>query len=439
MQEKSNIKRSFFPDDFIFGTATSAYQIEGHAAGGAGRTHWDDFAETPNNVVNAETGAVACDHLHRLEEDLDWLEKLGVDAYRFSFSWARILPEGTGVVNQAGIDFYQRLIDGLLKRNIQPFATLYHWELPSVLADKGGWRNADIAKWFADYAAVVGHYFGDRLASIATINEPWCVGWLSHFEGVHAPGLRDIRATARAMHHILVAHGSALQALRAENAQQLGVVFNMEWPQAASESMADIAASQLFDAYYNRFFTDGIFKGEYPESLLTKFEPHLPVGWQDDFAVIQTPNDWVGLNYYTRSIIAANNKAWPAHHRVQGSLEKTDMGWEIYPEGLYHFLRRLVDDYECRLPIFITENGMASRTIGNDQDRIHYIHQHLSQVLKAIDEGVPVVGYFVWSLMDNFEWALGYDKRFGLLHVDFDTLKRTPKASFRDFAERFGR
>lgn len=429
-----DFKRTDFPEGFRFGVATSAYQIEGHAQGGAGLTHWDSFAATPGNVVRFEDGALACDHLNRLDEDLDLIKGLGADVYRFSTSWARVMPEGRGQVNAAGLDFYDRLVDGLLERGIDPAVTLYHWELPQPLADMGGWRNADMPNWFADYTETIMGRIGDRTWSAAPINEPWCVGWLSHFDGHHAPGMRDIRATARAMHHVLVSHGRSVQVMKELGVSNLGAVCNFEWATPASDSAADIAATKRYDAIYNRFFLGGLFKGAYPEDVLEGLEPHLPYGWQDDFATIQSPLDWVGMNYYTRKRIAATDAPWPAYAEAPTQGPLTDMGWEIYPDGLRDFLTRTAREYTGDLPIYVTENGMAS-ALSPDPDRIEYLSSHLRSVQSAIADGAPVAGYYVWSLMDNYEWALGYEKRFGLVHVDFETLARTPKASYHALAD----
>lgn len=428
------MKRSDFPEGFLFGAATSAYQIEGHSFGGAGPTHWDTFAATPGNVVRAENGAIACDHYHRWEEDLDLIAAGGFDAYRFSTSWARVMPDGV-TLNPEGLDFYDRLTDGMLQRGLKPCATLYHWELPAALADKGGWTNPDIAKWFGDFTHTVMDRLGDRMFSVAPINEPWCVGWLSHFIGAHAPGMRDIRATARAMHHILLAHGTSINAMRALGMDNLGCVFNFEWAEPADDSDAARTAADLYDGYYNRFFIDGVFKGRYPANVLEGLEPHLPTGWQDDFKTIQAPLDWVGLNYYTRAIVAPNSNPWPSHETVQGPLPKTQMGWEIYPDGLYKFLTRTAQEYTGDLPLYVTENGMANADVltdgaVEDAGRTAFLKAHFDAVQRAIADGAPVAGYFAWSLLDNYEWALGYEKRFGLIHVDFDTLQRTPKASY---------
>ncbi len=433
-----NFRRSDFPKGFLFGAATSSYQIEGHAQGGAGRTHWDDFAATPGNVVRAENGARACDHYHRYGEDLDLVAAAGFDCYRFSTSWARVMPDGR-TVNNEGLDFYDRLTDAMLERGIKPCVTLYHWELPSALADLGGWRNRDIADWFADYTRVIMGRIGDRMFSAAPINEPWCVAWLSHFLGHHAPGLRDIRATARAMHHVLLAHGRATQVMRDLGMSNLGAIFNLEWATSSDDSPAAAEAAALYDGYYNHWFLGAVFNGAYPDNVLDGLAPHLPHRWQDDFSVIQTPVDWCGLNYYTRKIIAPDDGPWPGHHEVEGPLPKTFMDWEIYPEGLYRFLIRTARDYTGDLPLIITENGMASKDVltngaVDDPQRVAYVDAHLEAVQHALAEGVPVQGYFLWSLLDNFEWALGYEKRFGLVHVDFDTLARTPKASYHALA-----
>jgi len=427
--------RADFPEGFRFGAATAAYQIEGHAFGGAGSTHWDTFAATPGNVVRAENGAIACDHYHRWPEDLDLVRDGNFDVYRFSTSWARVLPQGRGAVNAAGLDFYDRLVDGMLARGLKPALTLYHWELPSALADLGGWRNRDIAGWFADYVQVIAARLGDRIWSAAPINEPWCVAWLSHFLGLHAPGLRDIRATARAMHHVGLAHGRAIQVMRGLGMKNLGAVCNMEYAAPADDTPEAAAAARLYDAIYNRWFLSGMFHQTYPAEALAGLGPHLPARWQDDMATIAAPLDWVGLNYYTRKLIAPVSGPWPGHHEVPGPLPKTAMGWEIYPEGLEFFLRRTAAEYTGTLPLHVTENGMANADVlraggVDDPARTAYLAAHLAAVQRALAAGVPVAGYYVWSLLDNYEWSLGYEKRFGLVHVDFKTLQRTPKASY---------
>ncbi|WP_171131815.1 MULTISPECIES: GH1 family beta-glucosidase [unclassified Ruegeria] len=422
--------RADFPKDFLFGVATSAYQIEGHKFGGAGQTHWDSFAATPGNVVRCENGDRACEHYHRYEQDFDLIRDAGFDCYRFSTSWARVLPEGRGHVNQDGLDFYDRLTDALLERDIKPCATLYHWELPSALADLGGWRNRDIASWFADFTEIIMSRIGDRMYSVATINEPWCVSWLSHFEGHHAPGMRDIRAAARAMHHVLLAHGCAIEVMRGLGVGNLGAVFNLEWSEPADQSDQARYAAGIYDGIYNRFFLGGVFRKAYPQVVLDGLEPHLPSGWHDDFDTIGQLVDWAGVNYYTRKLIASAPGPWPGYSEVEGPLPKTQMGWEIEPSALTRFLLRTAREYTGDLPLFVTENGMASAERHNDAARIDYIDQHLTAVRDAQNQGAPVKGYFLWSLLDNYEWALGYEKRFGLVDVDFETMERTPKASF---------
>jgi len=317
----------------------------------------------------------------------------------------------------------------MLARGIAPHATLYHWELPAALADLGGWRNRDVAGWFADFTDVVMRRIGDRLASAAPINEPWCVSWLSHFIGAHAPGLRDIRATARAMHHVLLAHGRSVQVMRGLGVKNLGAVVNLEWAEPADDSAQTLAATRRYDAIYNRFFLSGLCHGHYPPEVLEGLEPHLPQGWQDDFATIRAPIDWLGINYYTRKIIAHAPGPWPHIAESHGPLPKTTMGWEIYPQGLRDFLIRIAREFTGDLPLWITENGASFDGI-DDPDRIAFLDAHFTAARDAIAAGVPLRGYFVWSLLDNYEWALGYDKRFGLVHVDFDTLERRPKASW---------
>jgi beta-glucosidase len=427
-----DFKRSDFPDGFQFAAATSSYQIEGHRFGGAGSTHWDTFAATPGNVLRAENGQLACDHYHRWEEDLDLMQAMGLDAYRFSTSWARVLPEGRGTPNPDGLDFYDRLVDGLLARDLKPMVTLYHWEMPSALADLGGWCNPDVSHWLADFAQVIMERIGDRAFSVAPINEPWCVAWLSHFMGLQAPGLRDIRATAHAMHHVLTSHGRCIQALRAMGLRNLGAVCNFEYVHPADDSPEARAAAKRYDGHYNRFFVGGLFKGAYPEDVMEGLEPHMPKGWQDDFDLIRTPIDWFGINYYTCKRLAAADGPWPAHAEVEGPLPKTQMGWEIYPDGLEHILTWLHANYTGDLPLYVTESGMANPDqVGvEDTVRISYLDAHLAAARRAIESGAPLAGYTFWSLLDNYEWSLGYEKRFGLIHVDFNTMTRTPKTSF---------
>ena len=430
---------SSFPEDFTFGCATSSYQIEGTKFGGCGVSHWDTFARENGRVVNNENGEVACNHYNLFDDDLKLLAATGFDAYRFSLSWTRLLPESCDNINPEAISFYDRLIDTMLDLGLRPFATLYHWDLPIRHAEAGGWCNRDITHYFADYCEVVMKHFGDRLESIAPINEPWCVSFLSHYWGHHAPGMRDLTATAASMHYVQLAHGMAINRLRELGHKNLGCVLNKEFSVPIDDSKTAIDAAKLFDGIYNRWFEDSIFKGEYPSDVLAIFNQVMPQNYQDDLSIISTPLDWVGVNYYTRSVIEPDASEPNIGFRcTQGSLPKTDMNWEIEPQGLKFFIRRLANEYCPNVPIYITENGMANRDniiSGEiiDTNRIEYFESHLSQVLDLLSENINVKGYFAWSFLDNFEWAFGYSKRFGLVHVDYETQTRTPKSSYYEW------
>jgi beta-glucosidase len=433
--------RSDFPADFVFGASTAAYQIEGSKFGGAGPSHWDTFANTPGNIIDGSDGATACDHYHRWAEDLDLIRDAGFGAYRFSTSWSRIMPDGRGV-NPEGLDFYDRLVDGMLARGLSPYLTLYHWDLPAALADQGGWRNRDTALRFADYARIVHARLGDRLVSTATLNEPWCVAWLSHFLGHHAPGLRDIRAASRAMHFVLLAHGQAMQALRAEGAENLGIVLNFETSHPLDKSIEAMASAARQDAIYNQWFIRAVMGQGYPELALEGIEPHLPHGWHEDMDLIATPIDWLGVNYYTRRLHGHAEGLWPNDLSADGPQPKTQMGWEIRPEGLSEFLIRLARDHVGDLPIYVTENGMALEAgadVTDDPGRIAFIGDHLRATRMAMEQGANVKGFFYWSLLDNYEWAWGYGPRFGLVHVDYETMTRTPKSSWHAFRKMLSR
>lgn len=425
-----SVERGQFGPNFVFGTATSAYQIEGGQDSDRGPSIWDSFAATPGNVKNADTGLNACDHYNLWPTDLDLVRDAGFDAYRFSFAWPRLIPDGTGAVSEAGLDYYDRLIDGMLERGLKPFATLYHWDLPSALQDRGGWMNRDIGGWFADYATLVGERFGDRLYATATINEPWCVSVLSHLYGVHAPGYRDLRAATRAMHHVLYAHGMGIDALRAAGTKNLGIVLNLEKAEPASGSEADLRACEMGDALFNAWFLDGVYKGRYPQVLLDELAPYMPRDWQRDMEIVSRPLDWAGINYYTRGLYAANESvSILPFRRVKGSMPVNDLGWEIYPQGLTDLLVRVSRDY-TRLPLYVTENGISEN---DDTRRTEYYDSHLRAVLDARAQEADVRGYFAWSLLDNYEWAEGYTSRFGLVDVDYNTQVRTPKGSYRAF------
>lgn len=414
--------------DFLWGVATSAYQIEGAVeVDGRGPSIWDTFARQPGRTVNGESGAVACDHYHRWAEDLDLIAELGVGAYRFSIAWPRVQPQGLGAFNPKGLDFYERLVDGLLARGVQPHATLYHWDLPQHLQDLGGWGKRDTAFHFAHYADLVARRLGDRLATLATHNEPWCTAVLGHEQGKFAPGERDPKLAAQVSHHLLLSHGLAMSAMRASaSACPLGIVLNQSSVSAASNSAADQAAARTEYASFVRWYMDPIFHGHYPADPGIAHYPELRDG---DMALIRQPIDFLGINYYTRSWISRAEPAVPAPKL----LGETDMGWEIYPDGLRELLVGIQRDYPLP-PLYITENGMANADIVSDgrvgdQARIDYVRRHLEALAQAKAQGVDVRGYFYWSLMDNYEWDSGYAKRFGMVHVDYASQERTLKDS----------
>ena len=445
-----------FPEGFVWGSATAAYQIEG-AVAEDGRTPsiWDTFSRTPGKVLGGDTGDVACDHYHRADEDIALMADLGLQAYRFSVSWSRVLPE-PGTVNQRGLDFYRRLVDRLLDRGIDPLVTLYHWDLPQWASDRGGWLTRDTPERFAEFATIMGSALGDRVSAVTTLNEPYCSAYLGHATGEHAPGTKDAEAAVTAAHHLNLAHGRAMLALRetVRPGCQLAITLNLMQAEPASDAPEDLAACRDVDAVSNRIFLDPILCGSYPEPLL-EATAHL-TDWafvQDgDLATIHQPLDLLGINYYNPVRIASADdhdtaRLWPGTQRsravaLPGPL--TSMGWPIDPGGLTRLLLRLHDDFPG-LPLVITENGCAYEdkptATGqvHDDERIDYLHRHLAAVADALDAGVDVRGYYVWSLLDNFEWAWGYSQRFGIVHVDFDTLARTPKDSalwFRDVITR---
>jgi beta-glucosidase len=413
---------------FAFGVATAAYQIEGGAQeGGRGPSIWDTFSHTPGKTVGGATGDVACDHYHRWREDVDLIARLGVDAYRFSIAWPRVQPQGQGAWNDTGIGFYDRLVDRLLERGVQPHATLYHWDLPQALQDLGGWGARDTAHHFARYAEKMGRVLGDRLASLATHNEPWCTAYLGHHQGKFAPGARDMVLATQVAHHLLLSHGLALQALRAEGVRApLGIVLNQSPAHAASSSEADLAAAATAYRGFVSWFMEPIFEGRYPEDA---GEQRTPVVASGDMALIRQPLDFLGINYYTRIWCSS---AQPPQ-RPPCALGVNDMGWEIYPQGLAELLLDNHRRYTLP-PVYITENGMAEADVladgaVHDTRRIDYVQRHLQALADVRRQGVDLRGYFYWSLMDNYEWDSGYDKRFGLVHVDYATQRRTLKSS----------
>ena len=423
---------------FVWGVATSAFQIEGAAAeDGRGESIWDRFCATPGKVHNGDSGAVACDHYHRMPADVALMKSLGVDAYRFSIAWPRVQPTGAGALNPAGLAFYDRLVDRLLAAGIQPHATLYHWDLPQALQAGGGWLARDTAAHFAEYAVHMGRRLGDRLASLSTHNEPWCSMVLGHATGQFAPGLRDPAAAVAAGHHLLLSHGLALQALRGAGVRcPLGIVLNQSAATAATASAADRLVADQQYAGLVRWFLDPVLLGRYPEVPGVTI-PQAPLLRDGDLATIRAPLDFLGVNYYTRIWASADNKPPPR------ALGVTDMGWEIYPDGLRELLTGLHAAYALP-PIYITENGCAcadklENGAVDDTARIDYLRSHLEALAQARAAGVDVRGYFAWSLMDNFEWDSGYAKRFGLVHVDYATQVRTLKASAHWYRELIAR
>lgn len=433
----SNGKMLGLPDDFIWGVATAAFQIEGaHNQDGKGESIWDRFCRQPNTIADGSDGDVACDHYNRLESDLDLIASLGVSAYRFSVSWPRVQPDGQGPWNQKGFDFYDRLINGLIKRGIAPYLTLNHWDLPQALQEQGGWASRKTVDYFVGYALEVNRRFGSRLAAITTHNEPWVIGILGHESGIFAPGIKDRAIAQRVVHHLLLSHGRAVIALREAGCScELGIVLNLSPFVPASDSKEDIEATRLEDGRLVRWYMDAIVHGRYPQDVLEALGADAPPIEPGDMAAIATPIDYLGVNYYTRSVVRAGT---PFDVKTSG-LPLTDMGWEVYPQGLTDLLVRLHHDYQ--LPrIFITENGAAFKdTLVNakvaDHERIDYLATHIAAVRDAITQGVPVAGFMVWSMFDNFEWASGYAKRFGLVYVDYTTQERTLKDSALWFQE----
>ncbi len=424
------LTRADFPAGFQFGVATSSYQIEGATReDGRGDSIWDTFCREPGRIQDGTSGEVACDHYHRWPQDLDLVRSLGVDAYRFSLAWPRIQPDGRGAVNPAGLDFYERLVDGMLSRGLKPYATLYHWDLPQALQDSGGWDHRDTAYRFAEYARTVAARLGERVVSYATLNEPWCSSILSYQLGQHAPGLQDRRAALSAAHHLLLGHGEAVRALRSiVPGSELGIVLNFSPTYPATESPEDRAAARREDGEFNRWFLEPLLLGEYPADIWEGYGADVPEVHPGDLEMIRQPLDFLGVNYYTRGYVSASGQK-PA------GASYTQMGWEVFPQGLTDLLLRLNRDYSVP-PMFVTENGAAypdtlSGETVHDPERVQYFAVHLEAVRRASVQGVDVRGYFAWSLMDNFEWAYGYSRRFGLVYVDYATQARILKDSGR--------
>jgi beta-glucosidase len=426
-----------FPTDFMWGAATAAYQIEGAAReDGRGESIWDRFCATPGKVRNGDTGAVACDFYHRYPADIALMRDLGLDAFRFSIAWPRILPEGRGRVNPAGLDFYDRLVDALLANGIRPFPTLYHWDLPQRLEDEGGWPERATAEAFVEYVEAVSARLGDRVSHWITHNEPWVVAWLGHGLGVHAPGRTSSRDALAAAHHVLLSHGWATEVLRRESpGSEVGIALALTHTYPASESEGDERAARLADGSFNRWYLDPLHGRGYPEDMVEHFAPDAPTVEDGDLDAIAAPLDFLGVNYYFRQLVREDPDGGGPVLVRDPDWSFTAMGWEVYPDGLYDLLVRLRDDYGPRA-ISIFENGAAYDDLREhdgevrDPERQAYLDEHLGAVGRAIDDGVPVRGYFVWSFLDNFEWAEGYWKRFGIVYIDYPTLERIPKGSF---------
>ena len=426
---------------FTWGVATSSYQIEGAAtAGGRGPSIWDTFSRVPGAVINGDSGDVACDHYHRYNEDLDLIKWLGVNAYRFSIAWPRIFPQGAGSPNQAGIDFYDRLIDGALERGITPWPTLYHWDLPQALEDKGGWNSRATSERFAEYAHLMAEKFGDRVKNWTTLNEPFCSAWLGYLYGVMAPGIKDLQTAINASHHLLLGHGLATQAIRSVASDlRVGIVLNLTPAIPLNDN--DELAAKYADGFDNRWYADPVFKGSYPQDIVEGFGKEVPIH-AGDMQSISAPLDFLGINFYTRQTVTLDESAKPLPYRpvMVDGVERTAMGWEVHPESLTNIIMRVHRDYAPK-EIYITENGSAwDDAVINDKvddpRRVSYLERHLDAMLAAKAQGAPVNGYFAWSLMDNFEWAYGYSKRFGIVYVDYETQKRIPKSSAYYYRER---
>ncbi|WP_395107866.1 GH1 family beta-glucosidase [Actinomadura sp. SCN-SB] len=449
-----------FPADFRWGAATAAYQVEGATnEDGRGPSIWDTFCRTPGKVLGGDTGDVAVDHYHRFREDVALMAELGLNAYRFSVSWPRVQPSGSGPLNQAGVDFYRRLVDALLEAGIEPWPTLYHWDLPQALEDAGGWPERDTAYRFADYAALIHRELGDRVAHWMTINEPWCAAFLGYASGEHAPGRREPAASLRAAHHLMLGHGEAVRAMRARHPEhRLGAAVNLYAISPASQAEADLDAARRVDGMQNRLFLDPLLRGRYPEDVLADLD-HLGFAstiLDGDTEVINQPIDQLGVNYYSRFTVTGDPNVtaqavsspystvspWVGSEHVgfvDGGRPVTGMGWEIDETGLHEVLTRLHREYPP-VDLYITENGAGYDEVPNgdtpiqDEERIQYLDAHLRASHQAITGGVPLRGYFTWSLLDNFEWSWGYSKRFGLVHVDYTTQRRVPKDSARWYA-----
>ena len=433
-----------FPPHFLWGAATASYQVEGSPlADGAGPGIWHRFSHTPGRTANGETGDVACDHYRRYREDVALMRELGLKAYRFGIAWTRIFPEGKGRVNQPGIDFYSRLVDELHGAGIQPLVTLYHWDLPAALDDLGGWLNRDVAGWFADYAETMFRALDDRVPMWVTLNEPWVVTDGGYLHGVLAPGHRNHFEAPLATHNLMRAHGAAVSAYRAIGRHKIGIVVNLEPKYPASRGPEDLAATDRADAYMNRQYLDPLFLGSYPRQVIEMFGEAWPALPSSDFPAIQQPIDFLGINYYKRAVTRhdPSQVIERASHVRQADAVRTELDWEVYAPGLTDILLWVKERYG-NLPLYVTENGASfydppEAMDGTVEDplRVHYLRAHIAAVGEAIRRGADVRGYFVWSLLDNYEWSQGYSKRFGIVHVNYANQKRTIKRSGRFYSD----
>jgi len=432
--------------EFVWGVATSSYQIEGAAnEGGRGQSIWDTFCKVPGKVANFDNGDIACDHYHRYKEDLDLMKWMGVKAYRFSVAWPRVIPDGVGRVNEMGLDFYDRLIDSLLEREIAPWLTMYHWDLPEALQIRGGWNNREVVEWFGEYAEVLTSRFGDRVKNWMTLNEPLCSAWLGHLYGDMAPGIKDLQTALNVSHHLLMSHGLACQVIRSNVSEaNVGIVINVTPAVPATDSQEDSNAAQLADGFDNRWFLDPVFGRTYPADVIDTLgaSPEIHSG---DMKLIAQDLDFLGVNFYFRQTVAAdqNSKPLPIRSVNRENVKRTAMNWEVHPQAFEEILLRISKEYSPKA-IYITENGSAwnDEVINGeiiDDERIDYLARHLDAMRSAREQGAPILGYFAWSLMDNFEWAFGYSKRFGIVYVDYETQVRTVKASGHYYKERISK
>jgi beta-glucosidase len=433
------LRREDFAPDFRWGCSTSSYQIEGAVhADGRGESIWDRFCANAGNIRDGSSGVVACDHYHRWPQDLDMARSFGTNAYRFSIAWPRIFPNGRGTsANQKGLDFYSRLVDGMLERGLEPWVTLYHWDLPQALQDEGGWANRHTVDAFVEYSDVVSRHLGDRIKHWITHNEPWCTAFNGNFEGVHAPGLKNFKTALQVCHNVLVSHGQAIPVIR-RNAPdaRIGAALSLHPLQAASDSAQDVAATVRHDGLRNRWFLDPLHGRGYPIDIWNILGDNAPVVQDGDLQTIATPTDFLGVNYYFPEIVADDPGVGVMSTRVvePSNVERTAFGWEVSPRGMITLLNRVARDYQPA-EIYLTENGSTYDDVVtpegsiNDVERRSYLHRHLLALREIVRLGIPVKGYFAWSLLDNFEWAEGYLRRFGLTHVDFVTQQRRPKLS----------